>query len=220
MITLVLNGAVLLAASILDAAPVTLEDRHTHAGYLARLLINETPFPGERGWVSESDSRAAMVAILYVLDSRLNNIPSGYRQQQVAAVRTTNVIDVITAGGEKGQCDGFYRDAGGRSVAVLRVHQRIDRLVMIASRGEPGRFARLLEHAQGLARAYLQGGIEEVDRFAALTHVGPVQVTGRAYAWMTGQDCYHPGGQFVRISNQQDGILGGNRFFTLKRRKP
>lgn len=220
MMVLLLNGALLLAASDPAAAAVTLEGRHTQAGYLARLLINETPFPGERGWVSESDTRAAMVAILYVLDSRLNNIPPGYDQKQVAAVRATDVIDVITAGGEKGQCDGFYRDERGQFMAVTRVHQRIDRLVVISNQGTPGRFARLLKYAQDLARAYLQGGIEEVDRFAGLTRVGPIRVTGRAYSWMAGKDCYHPGGHFVRISNEQEGLLGGNRFFTLKKKEP
>ena len=44
---------------------------NTKSGYVARLLINEVPFPGESGWVSESDTKGAMLSILHVLDSRI-----------------------------------------------------------------------------------------------------------------------------------------------------
>lgn len=217
-ITIVLLGLWCGSGRVVLAEP--LEPATTASGYLARLLINESPFPGERGWVSEVDSRAAMLAILYVLDSRLCHVPAGYTQAQVAAVRTTNVLELVTAGGERGQCDGFYRGEDGQYLAAPRVLQRIERLTLISLQGEPGRFVRLLDYGQGLARAYIKGGIAEADRFAGLTAVGRIQVTGRAYAWMTDQDCYHPGGSFVRISDEQDGSLGGNRFFTLKRMAP
>ena len=55
------------------------------------------------------------------------------------------------------------------------------------------------------------------DRFAGLTVVNQVGVTGRAYSWMTGQDYYSPGGNFVKIPDSQQGLLGGNRFFTLRK---
>jgi len=35
---------------------------------------------------------------------------------------------------------------------------------------------------------------------------------------MTDRDYYKPGGSYLRIPDQYDGVLGGNRFFTLKRR--
>lgn len=198
---------------------VNLRSAQTVPGYLARLLINETPFPGEKGWISEADTKAAMLSILWVLHRRVHGIPPGYRQEQIAAVRTDDIIDVITAGGEKGQCDGFYRDASGQFVAVPRVHQRVNHLLAISRRGPPGRFARLLNYAQGLADAYVQGGIREADRFAELHRIGAVPVTGGAYSWMTDRDCYSPGGNFVRIPDTYEGSLGGNRFFTLRKLK-
>jgi hypothetical protein len=196
---------------------VQLPPTDTVSGYVALLLINETPFPGERGWVSEADTKAAMLAILWVLESRLRHIPDGYRQEQVAAQRCNDIIDVITAGGEKGQCDGFYRNEAGEFVAVDRVHERVDYLVKCANRGEPGRFARMLEYAARLSTTYVKSGIGEADRFVALEKVGGQPVTGRAYSWMTDRDCYNPGGNFVRISDSDEGSMGGNRFFTLRK---
>ena len=117
------------------AQALQLKPATTDAGYIARLLINEAPFPGERGWLSEDDTKATMLAILWVLHARIDHIPAGYRQEQIAAVRTRDIIDVITVGGEKGQCDGFYRDAGGTPRAVSRVHERIDYLSGIAGKG-------------------------------------------------------------------------------------
>lgn len=203
-----------------ESSPPRLEPADTVAGYVARLLINETPFPGERGWVSEADTRAAMLSILWVLHGRIHHIPPGYRQEQLATVRTDDIIDVITAGGEKGQCDGFYRESSGCFVAVPRVHERIDNLVRIASTGTPGRFARLINYAQGLASAYVKTGLDGADRFADLRWIGKIEVTGRAYSWMADRDYYNPGGNYVKIPDSQDGALGANRFFTLRRLTP
>ena len=192
-----------------------LEPPPAAAGYLARLLINESPFPGERGFVSEEDTKATMLSILWVLHSRMNHVPPGYKQEEIAAIRSQNVIEVITA---KNQCEGFSRDAAGKPVAAPRVEARIQNLLRIAnSGGKPGRFANLLNFGQGLASAYLAGGIPGADRFAGLTVVSQVAVTGRAYSWMTGQDYYSPGGNFVKIPDAQQGLLGGNRFFTLRK---
>lgn len=185
------------------------------AGYLARLLINEAPFPGERGYVSEQDTKAAMLSVLWVLHSRIHHIPAGYKQEEIAAVRTQSILDVIMA---KNQCEGFHRDANGNPAAVPRVEARVKNLLRIAnSGGKPGRFASLLNFAQGLATSYLADGIPGADRFAALNEINQVPVTGRAYSWMTGQDFYKPGGNFVRIPDAWQGLLGGNRFFTLRK---
>lgn len=197
---------------------VQLDRPTTTAGYLASLLINEVPFPGERAYVSEADTREAMLQILWVLDSRIHQIPPGYLQQQVAGVRSQNIIDVITGAGGRRQCEGFYRNAAGQFVTDARVQERINYLIRIANSGkQPGRFANLLNHAQGLARAYVKNGIEEADRYAGLKQVGPLSVTGHAYSWMTDVDSYHPGGNFVSIPDAFDGSLGGNRFFTLRK---
>ena len=208
-----------LAGLVQAAEPfAVLRPADTKDGYMARLLINEAPFPGERGWQSASDTKATMLAILWVLQSRIHYIPDGYRQVQIAAVRTDDIIDVITVGGEKGQCDGFYRNASGQFMAVDRVHKRVAYLLKIANSGKaPGRFAGLLTYAQGLASAYMTDGVGGADRFAGIDIVHRTPVTGRAYSWMTDFDYYNPGGNFVSIPDAEKGSVGGNRFFTLRK---
>ena len=115
----------LLGRPAASGANVELDSPSTPAGYVALLLINEVPFPGERAYVSEEDFKAAMLSVLWVLHCRASAIPPGYTQRQVAAVETRNVIDVMTAGGIKGQVDGFYQGPDGRPVAVPRVHERV-----------------------------------------------------------------------------------------------
>jgi len=214
-------SALLMTASCSWAqgsAFVQLDPPNTASGYLAMLLINEVPFPGERGYVSETESQAAMLEILWVLHSRLRFIPKGYRQEQVAGLRTTNILDIVTGTGEKRQCEGFYRDASGKCVTAARVQERLDYLLKLAnSGGKPGRFANLLNFGQGLARAYIKGGIKGASHFAQLQRVGSVNVTGHAYSWMTDIDSFHPGGNFVTIPDAEEGALGGNRFFTLRK---
>ena len=207
--------AVLGAGVARAGAFAALAGADTKAGYLARLLINETPFPGERGYVSEEDTESAMRSVLYVLHSRIKDIPAGYKQEEIAAVRTGDILDLITA---RNQCEGFFRDAAGKPAMAPRVGERIDYLMKIANGGKaPGRFARLINYAQSLATAYFATGPQGSDLFADLAVVGGVPVTGHAYSWMTGQDMYHPGGNFVRIPEAQHGLLGGNRFFTLRK---
>jgi hypothetical protein len=211
-----LVAGIMLASQLVPAANVELDSPSTPAGYLSLLLINEAPFPGERGFRSEEDSKAAMLAVLWVLHCRASAIPAGYTQKQVASVDSRSVLDVITAGGIKGQVDGFYKDSAGQLVAVPRVHERVNYLVRIANQGQPGKIVRLLCHARDLARLYFQGGPSGQDVFAQLRRVGRVSVTGRSYAWMTDVRGFDPGGTFVRIPNADQGSLGGNRFYTLE----
>jgi hypothetical protein len=213
---LLVTGA--LALPRMAQAAVSLPAAESVGGYVCRLLINEVPFPGERGYESEADTMLAMEGLLRVLDARIKHIPAGYTQQQVAAVRSGDIIDVITAGGVKGQFDGFYRDEAGRPAMVARVTKRVDNLVEMAGRGQPGKFARLLEHAAALARGYTAGALSSCrDPHKDVGAVGGVAVTGRAYAWMTDEKRYSPGGNFLRIPDDQQGSLGGNRFFTLRK---
>ena len=70
-------------------------------------------------------------------------------------------VEVMTAGGVKGQVDGFYKDTDGQPVAVPRVHERVAYLLGMANRGQPGKIAGLLAYARDLARLgllYLKGG--------------------------------------------------------------
>jgi len=211
-------AVLLLDGRLVSGAKVELDSPSTPAGYVALLLINEAAFPGERGYVSEENSKAAMLSVLWVLHCRASAIPSGYTQRQVAAVETRNVIDVMTAGGVKGQVDGFYKDPDGRPVAVPRVHERVRYLLDMANRGQPGKMARLLVHARNLARQY-QAGPTDKDLFADLRKVGSKSVTGHAYAWMTDARGCDPGGTFVRVPDADQGALGGNRFYTLETKK-
>lgn len=214
-----MSAAFSLSWSQAFGASVELDPPSTRAGYVALLLINEAPFPGERGYVSEEDSKAAMHSVLWVLHCRLKVIPPGYTQEQVAAVETRDIIDVMTAGGSKGQVDGFCRDQDGRPVAVSRVHQRVDYLVGIANQGQPGKVARLLLYARDLSRGYFTAGPPGHDFFAKLRRIGPNQVTGHGYAWMTDVRGFDPGGSFVRVPDDLKGVQGGNRFYTLEKRK-
>jgi hypothetical protein len=206
------------AATSQAAVFAQLDSPATASGYLARLLINEVPFPGERAYESETATKEAMVQILWVLHGRIHSIPKGYTQQQVAGIRSQDIIDVITGTGDRRQCEGFYRNSAGKFVTDSRVEERIDYLLKIANKGsKPGRFSSLLNFGQDLARSYVKEGIEAADRFANLKRVGSIEVTGRAYSWMTDVNNYHPGGNFVSIPSDQEGSLGGNRFFTLKK---
>jgi len=196
---------------------VTLPAATNTAGYVCRLLINEVPFPGERGYRSEADTKTAMEALLFVLDGRLRRVPAPYRQAQVAATTAKDILDVITAGGVHGQFDGFYRDARGQPAMVSRVGARIDNLVRIAGQGQPGKFAHLLQHASTLATAYVAEKLTCTDPHAPVKAVRGIPATGSAYGWMADELRFNPGGNFLRIPDEQRGSLGGNRFFTLRK---
>lgn len=190
----------------------------TPEGYLAYLLINEVPFPGEHGYVSVRDSKTGMIQILWVLHCRLLLIPKGYKQQHIANTSTDNVIGIITA---RGQCEGFFTDKKGLPVYDLRVCNRINYLLKIANRGSrPGKFAELLNYAKLISSSYIkQYQIKEPDIFADIDIINTIKVTGRAYSWMTNKDYYRPGGSFVAIPDSKNGAIAGNRFYTLKRKE-
>jgi len=156
-----------------------------------------------------------MEQVFWVLESRRRFVPAGYRQREIAMVESGDIVAIITAGGSRGQVDGFFRDANGHATTAPRVEERLQRLLAIANRGTPGRFARLLEHAVGLVR----GAVREDDRYEPLRRIGEIAVTGRGYSWMTDRDYYHPGGSYVRIPDDNQGSLAGNRFFTLKKKE-
>jgi hypothetical protein len=211
------TGLLLSVSFPARANPFSLPPASTTEGYIARLLINEVTFPGEWGYCSEEDTKAAMEQMLLVLDGRLRNVPPPYLQRHIAATTTDDIIDIITAGGVRGQFDGFYRDANGRPAAVPRVEERINSLTQIANRGQPGRFFRLLTHASDLATNYMKNDINVNDRHAAVKNAQGTAATGGSFSWMTDKERFHPGGNFLRIEDSRRGSLGGNRFFTLRR---
>jgi hypothetical protein len=202
---------------VTQGATVTLPPATNAAGYVCRLIINEVPFPGEKGYRSEADTLTAMNSLLHVLDSRLQHVPPPYTQQNVAAVTTRNIVDIITAGGTRGQFEGFHRDTAGHPAMAPRVTARINNLLTISRQGQPGKFTRLLNHAVNISTNYMQGKFAEANVHATLQEVGALPVTGRAYSWMTDETRFRPGGNFVRIPDRNFGALGGNRFFTLRK---
>jgi hypothetical protein len=188
-------------------------------GFVARLLINEVAFPGERGFSDEADSRAAMAAILHVLDARLNHVPPGYRAEELRATRANDLAGIIVANDGSDQCTGFFRDETGRLRVEARVEERLDHLLGLARKApEPTRVTRLLAFAHGLAEAYLQGGIDGLNRYEKLSKIDGVAVTGRAYAWQSDRHPGNPGEGYVAIPDAEEGRLGGNRFYTLRQR--
>lgn len=208
---------VLLVTTLLPLnAKVTLNDPTSRAGFISLLLINEAPFPGEHSYLSISDTKNGMLQILWVLHNRIERIPRGYRQSHIATVTTTDIIDVITAGGQRGQVDGFYRNSIGVPTAVPRVHERVAYLTRIANTGPPGKFADLLNYAKYLGEAYANAGPDGPDIFRDLKWVQRYPATGSAYSWMTDAPHYNPGGNYLRIPQSDHGALAGNRFFTLK----
>lgn len=197
-------------------AKVTLNDPTSRAGYISLLLINEAPFPGEHAYLSVNDTKTGMLQILWVLHNRIERIPRGYRQSQIATVSSSDIIDVMTAGGQRGQVDGFYRDPRGVPTAVPRVHERVAYLTRIGNTGPPGKFATLLNYAKELGEAYANAGPKGPDIFRDLLWVDRIRATGSAFSWMTDSPHYNPGGNYLRIPQSDQGVLAGNRFFTLK----
>ena len=208
-------GVILAGVTAYGAVHVELDSPDCVPGYLSRLLINENPFPGERGYLSVADTKAGMLQVLWVLHSRMKWIPPGYTQEQVAAIRSDDIVDIITA---QGQCEGFMVSKSGAFTTVPRVEKRVQYLLKIANTGDhPGKFSDLLSFGRDLARSYLQGGMAGADRFAGLQQIGRIPVTGRAFSWMADRDYYKPGGNFISIPDNLSGSLGGNRFYTLKK---
>ncbi len=214
--SILLAALLSLAPQAGTAANTNLADFSTLEGYLASLLINEVAFPGEQGYISEQNSKLAMENILLVLDARIFYVPSPYTRFQVAQTSSDKLLDIITAGGENGQVHGYYRDAEGYATMYSRIPKRIRYLEGIANQGQPGKFARLLNHATALSNAYVAKLRRPENIFVNLHRIDYTAVTGRAYSWMTDRHYYHSGGRFVRIPNKLNGSLGGNRFFTLQ----
>ncbi len=208
--------AVALAIPAQSKPTVTLNDPRSREGYVTMLLINEVPFPGEGRYVSVADTKAGMLQILWVLHHRLQPPPRGYTQRQIAMVTTTDIIDVMTAGGVRGQVDGFYSGEDGAPTTTERVQERLAHLMRVANKGTPGKFADLIGYAKHLGEAYFSSGPDGEDLFAKLREIDGIDVTGCAYSWMTDEARFAPGGNYVRVPDANRGGLGGNRFFTLK----
>jgi hypothetical protein len=112
-----------LAGLCSAGAFVKIPPASTARGYLARLLLNENPFPGERGFVSVEDSKAGMRQVLWVLHGRMHCVPAGYTQSQICSSRSKDILEVITA---KRQCEGFFMNENGKPAMAPRVEKRLN----------------------------------------------------------------------------------------------
>ncbi|MFO1477169.1 MAG: hypothetical protein U1F98_11015 [Verrucomicrobiota bacterium] len=210
-----LIGIFLLGFATHGAAQnVVLDSPDSPSGYIARLLINEVPFPGDPLYRCEEDTKSGMLEIAWVLQNRVNRIPPGYTRWQIANTTATTLVGVLTA---PGQVQDFYRNDDGSLAMAPRVEARIQYLLQIANDGSPGRFARLLNRAQSIARDFVASAPPAPDIYASLTQVGDLWVTGFGYAWMTADLPCDPGGAFVGVPRRDSGLLGANRFYTLRR---
>ena len=186
-------------------AAVSLPSPQTEIGFIAHLLINEAPFPGERAYVSEADTMQTMDSILNVLVARLAYVPVPYRQTR------------CRGGHHRQYSRHHHRGRGPRTGRRIlprlqwtpdggqpcdRAHRQPHE---IANTGQPGRFARLLDHAVSVSSDYARRSTIPYDPYARLTVVDGIPVTGRAFSWMTDQSFYHPGRQFCPYSRRQSG---------------
>jgi len=207
----------LITTSIIASEFASIPPASSQEGYLTYLLINENPFPGEAGYVSVNETKQGMAQILWVINNRLNSIPKGYTEFQIANTNSKTVIGVISA---KDQCEGFFINGEGKPEMANRIKERVNYLLEIAnSGGVPGNFSDLINYAVTISKNY----IVNIDIFAPnlysnIHKIGSIYVTGDGYSWMTDINHYSPGGDYVFIPNNLNGAVGGNRFFTLKKR--
>jgi hypothetical protein len=158
-----------------EPAEIAVED------YLAALLINEVPFPGEPAFKSADDSKAAMRAILWTIQCRRAEIPEGYTRQQIAATSSTNLVDIITA---FNQMDGFFKTRTDRHTFAPRVAERITYLRLLGQRDDTPTISELLDFAHSNALHYAAGNpLLHPNPFVALTNLPPdaIEVTGSPY---------------------------------------
>lgn len=207
----------LVNASIFASEFASLPPADTQEGYLAYLLINENPFPGEAGYVSEDETKQGMAQILWVVNNRLNSVPQGYTEFQIANTNSRTVIGIISA---KDQCEGFFLNDEGEPDMANRIKERANYLLEIAnSGGVPGKFSNLINYAVMISKNYIINvDISAPNFYASIYKIGSINVTGDGYSWMTDVNHYSPGGDYVFIPNNLNGAVGGNRFFTLKKR--
>jgi hypothetical protein len=135
------------------------------------LLINEVPFKGDKQYVSLANSEAAMLAIAWELYNRLNTVPPGYTQHQIANVNVSGpgtiqaYTKIITA---PGQFQNFSTvDSKGNWVIASSVANKIQSIVALANLGSPGDIAAEVNYAITLANELESGSNLPPDPFAS-----------------------------------------------------
>jgi hypothetical protein len=138
-----LDGEALVAGSALRAtlllpraahAGVTLPAANSVEGYLCRLLINEVPFPGERGYTSEADTMLAMEGCCACSMRASSTSRRGIRSSR--SPRCARQHHRHHHGRRReGAVRRLLPRRSGTPVMVPRITQRIDNLLEISGAG-------------------------------------------------------------------------------------
>jgi len=189
-----------------DGKPLALPDLQTDEGAIAHLLLSESLTPFSKDYDADQVVRG-MKAIRAILDNRLNHVPQKYAAKDVDADGAKTARDVIG----KGKFQGFSQ-TGGKIAVSDGVRKRIDDILKQANTGKPGKFYKHVQAALEVAKSPAD------DPFKDLKMVGTVAVTGRVYGMYQAAAGGDLGGDFVYIGKDAGGLLGGNKFYTLKKR--
>jgi len=179
---------------------VTLPDKDTDEGLLARLLIAESLTPNRAQYDADSVKKG-MRAMKAAVDNRLKNKPA-----QFGAPNAKNYVDIV---GAAGQFAGFSKNAG-KIVISSEVQARIDDVLKKANSGKPGKYAAFVENSIAVAKNPVD------DPFKDVKKIGTVEVLGGSFGWRP-VDKGSPGGNFLAIPASQGGIVGGNQFYSVKK---
>jgi hypothetical protein len=188
-----------VAAAKLDEN-VTLPAISTDKGVLCRQLIAKRNNPGSPSY-DEQEVLKAMKAMKAAVDNRLH-----YSDPIIFGARGAHSwFDIITA---PGQFQGFSKGDDGQLVISSNIQKLIDDVMMKANTGAPGAYTRFVQNAIDVANNDVD------DPFRNLTMIGTVNVFGGGYSWLT-DGRGEPGGSYVKIPDEQGGLIAGNRFYAL-----
>jgi RNA polymerase sigma factor (sigma-70 family) len=179
---------------------VTVPDISTDKGVLCRQLLAKRNNPGDPRY-DEKEVLKAMKAMKAAIDNRLHYSDTRF----FTAPQAKSWFDIITA---PEQFQGFSKGKDGQLVISSDIQKIIDEVMAKANSGPPNAYTRFVENAINVANNDVD------DPFKNLTMVGNVEVYGGTYGWLT-DGKGEPGDGFVRIPDEQGGLIAGNRFFAL-----
>ncbi len=181
---------------------VTLPDISTEKGVLCRQLLAKRNNPGHPRY-DEKEVLTAMKAMKAAIDNRLHYSDTRF----FTAPGAKSWFDIITA---PEQFQGFSKGKDGQLVISSDIQRIIDDVLVRANSCRPNAYTRFVQNAIDVANHDVD------DPFKNLTMIGNVEVYGGTYGWLT-DGKGDPGDGFVRIPDEQGGLIAGNRFFALAR---
>jgi RNA polymerase sigma factor (sigma-70 family) len=179
---------------------VTLPDIWTEKGVLCRQLLAKRNNPGHPLY-DEKAVLKAMKAMKAAIDNRLHYSDTRF----FTAPGAKSWFDIITA---PEQFQGFSKGKHGQLAISSDIQKIIDDVMARANTGPQNAYTRFVQNAIDVANNDVD------DPFKNLTMIGDVEVYGGTYGWLT-DGKGEPGDGFVRIPDEQGGLIAGNRFFAL-----